>query len=138
MVGILNLADICHQRSIHLTNYGTGCIFNCDDRCSDGKVAKFTEADMPNPPDSFYLKTKAIVDVLLRDYDNVLNLRIRMPISDDLLCRRNLVTKLACYPKARSLTNKMIRVQTKHPSRVNKVHLLSPDHQRQKLVHCFA
>lgn len=99
MYGLLNLADVCHQHGVHLTNYGTGCIYTYDDTRREGE-ADFAEADTPNPPSSFYLKTKALVDLLLQNYDNVLNLRIRMPICEDFFCHRNLITKLLQYPKA--------------------------------------
>lgn len=37
---------------------------------------------------------------LLRSYPNVLTLRVRMPVDEDLTCPRNFVTKITKYPKA--------------------------------------
>jgi hypothetical protein len=56
----------------------------------------FTEEDPANFDGSYYSKTKAQVELLLREYPNVLNLRLRMPVSDELH-PRNFVTKIAKY-----------------------------------------
>lgn len=40
-------------------------------------------------------------------YDTVLNVRIRMPIIDDLECKRNFVTKILTYPNICSIPNSM-------------------------------
>lgn len=109
--GLLNLVDVCQQHSIHVTNYGTGCIYNYDAEHPEGMSA-FTEDDVPNPPDSFYLNSKAVVDQLLQHYDNVLNLRVRMPISEDFFCERNLVTKLSTYSKVRWLKSLEMMTET--------------------------
>lgn len=46
--GTLNLVEMCHQRGIHMTYYGTGCIYNYDDgvHCIGG--LPFAEGDSPN------------------------------------------------------------------------------------------
>jgi len=67
---------------------------------------KYTETDPPNFSGSFYSKTKIMVEELLKSYDNVLTLRIRMPISDDLH-PRNFVTKILKYEKIVNIPNSM-------------------------------
>lgn len=40
VVGCLTLADVCNSKNIHMTYYGTGCIFHYDDefKVNTGKV----------------------------------------------------------------------------------------------------
>lgn len=99
VTGTLTLADETSKRGIHMTNFATGCIYSYDEAHPIGG-ARFTEEDEPNFDGSFYSKTKAVVEKLLREYDNVLTLRVRMPISDDL-SPRNFITKITKYAKVR-------------------------------------
>jgi nucleoside-diphosphate-sugar epimerase len=148
VIGCLNLADVCHERGIHMTYYGacarcdvndllcfmrihacavcalarmrtflthcaltmpcapppkqpknkpktgTGCIFHYDESKPEGSGIGFTEADKPNFTGSYYSYTKAMVESLLREYPNVLTLRVRMPIVADLTYPRNFITKV--------------------------------------------
>merc|ERR1719451_106755 len=67
----------------------------------------FTEDSPPNFIGSWYSKTKGYVDQILKDsYPNVLNLRLRMPISDDL-SPRNFITKISKYEKVVNIPNSM-------------------------------
>lgn len=53
VVGMLNLADVCSQRKLHLTTFATGCIYSYDKDHSIGKasssciVAAFTKLRRP-------------------------------------------------------------------------------------------
>lgn len=47
------------------------------------------------------------VEELLRDYDNVCTLRVRMPISSDLSNPRNFITKISRYNKVINIPNSM-------------------------------
>ena len=58
VLGALNLADICHQRGVHLTVFATGCIFHYDETKSQGSNIGFTEEDTPNFTGSYYSRTK--------------------------------------------------------------------------------
>jgi len=69
-----------------------------------GSGIGFTEEDAANFDESFYSKTKAYVELILRNYDNVLNLRLRMPVSDDLHSR-NFVTKISKYERVVNIPN---------------------------------
>lgn len=106
VIGTLNLADICFLCDIHLVNLGTGCIYEYDQEHTIENFRGFTEEDFPNFDGSFYSRTKAMVDGLLLNYPNVLNLRIRMPISDDLH-PKNFVTKITKYKKVINIPNSM-------------------------------
>ena len=97
----VSLALQCKQRGIHLTYLGTGCIFTYS---QTQKV--FTEKDTPNFYDSSYSTVKGFTDSLMKQFDNVLNLRIRMPISFEVH-PRNLIIKLVGYSKICSIPNSM-------------------------------
>ncbi|GAA0147219.1 dehydratase [Lithospermum erythrorhizon] len=88
-------------------NFATGCIFEYDAAHREGSVIGFKEEDTPNFTGSFYSKTKAMVEELLKEYDNVCTLRVRMPISSDLSNPRNFITKISCYNKVVNIPNSM-------------------------------
>lgn len=106
IIGALNLADICYQLNIHMTNFGTGCIYEYDETHPQCSGIGFKEEEKPNFDGSYYSKTKIMLDRLLQDYPNVLNLRLRMPISDELN-ERNFITKISQYKKIVNIPNSM-------------------------------
>ena len=108
VIGCLNLADVTNEHGIHMTYYGTGCIFSYDDAHKMGPGHRgFTESDLPNFTGSYYSHTKAMVENLLTSYPNVLTLRVRMPIVADLLYPRNFVTKIIKYERIIDIPNSM-------------------------------
>ncbi|KAJ3686383.1 hypothetical protein LUZ61_015547 [Rhynchospora tenuis] len=107
VVGTLNLADVCREHNLLMVNYATGCIFEYDESHPEGSGIGFKEEDTPNFAGSFYSKTKAMVEELLKEYDNVCTLRVRMPISSDLSNPRNFITKIARYDKVVNIPNSM-------------------------------
>jgi dTDP-4-dehydrorhamnose reductase len=106
VLGTLNLIDLAHSRGIHVTNFATGCIYSYDDAHPLGGPG-FTENDVANFRGSYYSNTKAMVEELIQQYDNVLQLRLRMPIDDDLLNPRNFVFKIARYENVVDIPNSM-------------------------------
>jgi len=106
VIGCLNLADVCLSKGIHMTYYGTGCIFHYDDEFTVGGKG-FMESDKPNFTGSYYSYTKAMVESLLKEYPNVLTLRVRMPIVEDLCYPRNFITKIIKYDKVIDIPNSM-------------------------------
>ena len=101
----LNLSLICKNKEIHLTYLGTGCIFEYDENHDQSKG--FYENDLPNFFGSSYSIVKGYTDRIMHLLDNsVLNLRIRMPITD---CDsdRNFITKITSYDKICSNPNSM-------------------------------
>jgi len=106
VIGTLNLCDVAFMHNIHVTNFATGCIFEYDEKHPLGSGVGFLEDDEPNFSASFYSKTKGIVEQLLRFYPNVLTLRVRMPISDDL-SPRSFITKISKYAKVVNVPNSM-------------------------------
>ncbi|XP_051134920.1 trifunctional UDP-glucose 4,6-dehydratase/UDP-4-keto-6-deoxy-D-glucose 3,5-epimerase/UDP-4-keto-L-rhamnose-reductase RHM3-like [Andrographis paniculata] len=107
VVGTLTLADVCKEHGLLLMNYATGCIFEYDASHTQGSGIGFKEEDKPNFIGSFYSKTKAMVEELLKEFDNVCTLRIRMPISSDLNNPRNFITKISRYNKVVNIPNSM-------------------------------
>jgi dTDP-glucose 4,6-dehydratase len=104
----LLLADICKKTNKHYTYLGTGCIFKFDELHPFGKEENgFTEDEQPNFFGSSYSIVKGFTDRLMHVYqDNVLNLRIRMPITGEKN-PRNFITKIANYEKICSVPNSM-------------------------------
>lgn len=107
VVGTLSLADVCLKHGLLLVNFATGCIFEYDDAHTLGSGIGFCEEDTPNFTGSFYSKTKAMVEELLKNYKNVCTLRVRMPISSDLTNPRNFITKITRYQKVVDIPNSM-------------------------------
>ncbi|KAI8664516.1 RmlD-sub-bind domain-containing protein [Fusarium keratoplasticum] len=103
VIGTLTLADQCAQRGIHCTIFATGCIYQYDEKHPMGG-AGFKEEDAPNFVGSFYSMTKGHVEPILASYNNVLILRLRMPVSDDLH-PRNFVTKISKYDRVVDIPN---------------------------------
>ena len=102
------LAMICNERNIHYTYLGTGCIFEFDEAHPFGKEEHgFTEISAPNFFGSSYSIVKGYTDRLMKMFDkNVLNVRIRMPITDEFNSR-NFITKISTYKKVCSVPNSM-------------------------------
>ncbi|XP_009149137.1 trifunctional UDP-glucose 4,6-dehydratase/UDP-4-keto-6-deoxy-D-glucose 3,5-epimerase/UDP-4-keto-L-rhamnose-reductase RHM1 [Brassica rapa] len=107
VAGTLTLADVCREHSLLLMNFATGCIFEYDENHPLGSGIGFKEEDTPNFTGSFYSKTKAMVEELLKEFDNVCTLRVRMPISSDLNNPRNFITKISRYSKVVNIPNSM-------------------------------
>ncbi|RZC56778.1 hypothetical protein C5167_015636 [Papaver somniferum] len=107
VAGTLNLADACRENGLLMINFASACIFEYDAEHPKGSGIGFKEEDVPNFAGSFYSKTKAMVEELLKEYDNVCILRVRMPISSDLNNQRNLITKLSLYDKVVNIPNSM-------------------------------
>jgi 3,5-epimerase/4-reductase len=106
----LNLALLCKERGLHFTYLGTGCIFEYDEEHPFGQeVNGFTEQSKPNFFGSGYSVVKGFTDQLMNNAifeDTVLNLRIRMPITDEVN-ERNFITKITNYQKVCSIPNSM-------------------------------
>lgn len=99
LFGPLQVALIAMPLGIHVTYLGTGCIF-------DGFERPFTEDDAPNFFGSQYSIVKGYTDQLFHLLPNVLNLRIRMPITHKD-CHRNFISKIIRYQNVCSIQNSM-------------------------------
>jgi dTDP-4-dehydrorhamnose reductase len=100
------LAHLCHERNIHYTYLGTGCIFEYDAEHPDNEAGGFKETDEPNFFGSSYSIVKGFTDQLMSLYRNTLNVRIRMPITA-AVSDRDFITKIVRYEKICSMANSM-------------------------------
>ena len=117
----ITLAELCKKRSIHFTYLGTGCIFDYDDKHLIGdETSGFTESDLPNFFGSSYSIVKGYTDRLMHQlYDETaLNVRIRMPITDEINSR-NFITKITNYEKVCSIPNSMTVLNELLPVMIN-------------------
>jgi 3,5-epimerase/4-reductase len=153
------LAILSQKYNIHYTYMGTGCIFTYNDEelanmCDDpkgpnnnndpkgpngtdgegqGSVYKFKETDEPNFFGSSYSTVKGYTDRLMHLFSNVLNVRIRMPITADYN-PRNFITKILKYKKICSVQNSMsvlpellpIMVNMAEKGRMGTINLVNP------------
>lgn len=108
LYGPLCLAEASRVTGKHLLYMGTGCIFDYDEEHPLGGATDtgFTEEDRPNFFGSGYSVVKGYTDQLMANYPDVLNVRIRMPISSED-CPRNFITKIINYKKINSIPNSM-------------------------------
>jgi nucleoside-diphosphate-sugar epimerase len=108
LFGPMVLSLLSKKHNFHFTYLGTGCIFEYDNNHPFGKeVNGFTEDSLPNFFGSSYSIVKGFTDQLMHMVDDsVLNVRIRMPITDEFN-GRNFITKITNYEKICSVPNSM-------------------------------
>jgi len=97
----LTIAKACKKKGVKMMHLGSGCVYFGD---NNGKG--WSEEDAPNFAGSFYSKTKAMSEDMLKDYD-VLQLRLRMPIDADISSERNFIKKITNYEKVIDIKNSM-------------------------------
>jgi len=107
----LIILELCKKYNIHYTYMGTGCIFQYDEEHIKGLSGNpnigFLENDEANFFGSSYSIVKGFTDKWMNmNKDFVLNLRIRMPITDKYN-KRNFITKITTYEKICSIENSM-------------------------------
>jgi len=104
----LVLGILSNKYNIHFTYMGTGCIFEYDTEHIYGKnINGFNENDTPNFFGSSYSVVKGYTDKLMHLFEsNILNVRIRMPITSDFN-QRNFICKIIKYEKICSVPNSM-------------------------------
>jgi len=107
LFGPLCIGMVCNKLNIHYTYVGTGCIFKYDD-IEDEK----TEEDNPNFFGSSYSIVKGYTDRLMKLVDGegetgftTLNVRIRMPLTDDVYDKSSFIGKIINYPQIVSIPN---------------------------------
>ena len=98
-------ASICNVLGVHFTYIGSGCIFEYTDIEHPELGPIHTESSAPNFKGSQYSMMKGYTDQIMSTLP-VLNIRIRMPITD-IQQPRNLIDKLVKYPKIHSVPNSM-------------------------------
>ena len=97
----LMITQACQEKKVKMLHLGSGCVY-----AGDNQGKGWSETDPPNFGGSFYSLTKALSQEMLKDY-NVLQLRLRMPIDDDLTNKRNFIKKIISYQKVINIKNSM-------------------------------
>jgi 3,5-epimerase/4-reductase len=108
LFGPMVLGFLSKKHNFHFSYLGTGCIFQFDDTHPFGEEKDgFVEKSLPNFFGSSYSIVKGFTDQLMYFMeDSVLNVRIRMPITDEFN-KRNFITKITNYEKVCSVPNSM-------------------------------
>ncbi|KAH1239449.1 Trifunctional UDP-glucose 4,6-dehydratase/UDP-4-keto-6-deoxy-D-glucose 3,5-epimerase/UDP-4-keto-L-rhamnose-reductase RHM1 [Glycine max] len=91
VVGVLTLADVCRDHGLPMMNYAF---------CGNFE-------DKTNSTDSFYFRTQAKVEGLLKEYENVCTLRIQLPVSSDLSNPHNFIIKITRSDKMANIPNRI-------------------------------
>jgi len=99
LAGAINIAAAALEKNIKVAQMSSGCIYDGD---NDGKG--YSEEDEPNFFGSLYSRTRVLSDKALREFPNVLQLRVRIPIMGHSH-RKNLIDKLIKYPQMINITN---------------------------------
>ncbi len=94
----LILASASQELGIYMVHVGSGCVY---EGYKNGEG--FNEDDAPNFFGSFYSKTKAWSEAMMKEFP-ILQLRLRMPL-DGEPGERNFITKITKYPKVISIPN---------------------------------
>jgi 3,5-epimerase/4-reductase len=94
------MARACEELGIYMVHIGSGCVYT-----GDKNGVGFCEEDEPNFDGSFYSKTKAWSEDILKGFD-VLQLRLRMPL-DGEPGGRNFLSKILKYEKVISVPNSL-------------------------------
>ncbi|PIN75602.1 hypothetical protein COV18_02030 [Candidatus Woesearchaeota archaeon CG10_big_fil_rev_8_21_14_0_10_37_12] len=105
ITGAINVAEVTSKLGMYLIQLGSGCIFQ---GTNNGKG--YSEEDLPNFFGSFYSQTKAVAEQVLKEYEHLCILRIRMPIQATPN-QRNVLTKILNYQKIISLPNSITVVE---------------------------
>ena len=106
VLGTLNLVDVAYLHNIPVTNLTTGCIYVYDAAHPIKSGIGFKEDDEPNFSRSFYSKTKILLEKLILEYPNVLNLRVKMPVSSDMN-PRSFVGKIISFKRVVNIPNSL-------------------------------
>lgn len=92
------LARACEELGLYMVHVGSGCVY---EGYNDDKG--WSEEDAPNFAGSYYSRTKAWSEAMLKDFP-ILQLRLRMPF-DSVPSERNFITKITKYAKVISVPN---------------------------------
>jgi len=97
--GSINIASIANEMGIKVAQLASGCVYDGD---NDGKG--YTEEDEPNFFGSIYSRSRILSEKALKEFPNVLQLRIRIPITAEST-PKNLIDKMLFYPEMINIQN---------------------------------
>lgn len=99
VAGSLNIAAAALETGIKVAQLASGCVYD-----GDNKGKGWSETDKPNFFGSLYSRSRVASEMALKDFPNVLQLRIRIPILGKSH-PKNLIDKLTRYPKMINVVN---------------------------------
>jgi dTDP-glucose 4,6-dehydratase len=100
------IAQATNALKIPMLYIGTGCIYEYNGLAHSIDGVPFAETDAPNFFGSAYSRVKSVTDQLMGTFANVINARIRMPITD-FESPRDFITKIKSYSTIYSVPNSM-------------------------------
>jgi len=96
--GSINVAAVAMEFGIYMVQMASGCIY-------DGpKKGGYTEEDEPNYYGSLYSRSRVYSEKILKEFPNILQLRVRIPITGKPH-PKNLIDKLLKYKKIINIPN---------------------------------
>jgi len=98
VAGSINIATIASEFGIYMVQMGSGCVYD------GNKKGGYTEEDEPNYFGSLYSRSRIYSEKILKEFPNVLQLRVRIPITGEPHAK-NLIDKLIKYPKMINIKN---------------------------------
>lgn len=96
--GSVNVAAVAKQFGIYMVQMASGCVYDGE------KKGGFTEEDEPNYFGSLYSRSRVFSEKILGEFPNVLQLRVRIPITGKPH-PKNLINKLLKYKKIINVEN---------------------------------
>ncbi len=115
--GSINIASEAHKRDIKVAQMSSGCVYDGD---NDGKG--FNEEDEPNFFGSTYSRSRIVSEKALKDFPNVLQLRIRIPVMGTSN-PKNLIDKLLKYPEMINRVNSCTVIEDFIPATLKLIEL---------------
>jgi len=115
--GSLNIASIAHSMNIKVAQVSSGCVYDGD---NNGKG--YSENDEPNFFGSIYSRSRVISEKLLKEFSNVLQLRIRIPIMGKP-SPKNLIDKLLKYPQMINIVNSCTVIEDFIPATIQLIEM---------------
>lgn len=98
VAGSINIASVAAEFGIYMVQMASGCIY-------DGpKKGGYTEDDEPNYFGSLYSRSRVYSEKILKEFPNILQLRVRIPITGRPH-PKNLIDKLLKYKKIINIPN---------------------------------
>lgn len=117
VVGSINIASVAFEKGIKVAQMSSGCVYEGD---NGGKG--FSEKDAPNYSGSVYSRTRIVSEMALKDFPNVLQLRIRIPIMGKSH-PKNLIDKLLRYPKMINAMNSCTVIEDFIPATIELIEM---------------
>ena len=111
VAGSINIATVAEEFGVYMVQMASGCVY-------DGyKKGGYTEEDEPNYFGSLYSRSRVYSEKILKEFPNVLQLRVRIPITGKPH-QKNLIDKLLKYPKMINVENSCTVIEDFIPSAI--------------------